>query len=835
MQETLRKMFAPFSDRSVGRYCQVLIRRKWRILVGALLITVPCVWGAGQLRLDTNLMALLPEDSLSLRTLHRVLEHTGGAGDLMVMIESPSLEASLRYARRLAPKIRRLDWVERAAFGPDTSFVEKNALLYMPMDRLRQLDERVAEQLRRERLRHSPLYVDLESDDKAEKAPALGEQLERLMSARDQQRYYVSLDGKILVLVVYPKGITANLGFVRRIHRELTALVDRTEPRRFHRAMKVSVGGTFKNRLDEYDTITRDVRASAVWVTVGLVLLIALYFRHPLAVVVLAIPLLLGIGWGFGAAFLMVGSLNIVTVFLVVILLGLGIDFGIHMLDRFQRERAAGAELSDALSATFQHGARPALVASATTAASFLALALTRFRGFSEFGVIAGVGLLLSSAAFIVVLPALMAIVFERGWMVPRGRRPPRGGGRPLRHPGIVLAVGGVLIVGGVIAAPGAQFEYDLRAIRARAPATREFNRKMREVFRRARDPSVVIAEGPDEARAIKRELQRRKRRLGPKSPIAEVRTVFDLLPRDQDERLQIAARLRPALAQLARARGRHDKRREGELSVDQLLALRRQLDVEPISRPAQLPQQLARPFYGRDRDGTQLVFIFQRYSLMDLRRSREFSDAVGEIRVGGRTYHPASEPLVVAEVLRVVERDAPRGAMLALAALVVLLLLDLRSVTQTLVVLLPLAVGVLWMVACMALVPIKLNILNAAVLPSVLGLGIDGGVHIYHRYRELGPAAMTAVLRQTGGAVAACTGSSMIGFGAMLSADHPGLYSIGLLALFALGACLVAAVGLFPSVLAVGSRLRSRGGMSGDSRQTPSGDPAPGVGGRDG
>jgi hypothetical protein len=134
---------------------------------------------------------------------------------------------------------------------------------------------------------------------------------------------------------------------------------------------------------------------------------------------------------------------------------------------------------------------------------------------------------------------------------------------------------------------------------------------------------------------------------------------------------------------------------------------------------------------------------------------------------------------------------------------------LDLRRVRAVALTLVPLAVGVVWMLGAMGAFGIKLNILNAAVLPSVLGLGIDGGVHVFHRAADGGFRGLAQTTRETGSAVAVCTATSLIGFGSMLIANHPGLRSIGALAVAGLGACLVAAVVVLPALL---SLLRSRG-----------------------
>jgi predicted RND superfamily exporter protein len=259
-----------------------------------------------RISLNSSLIALLPEDAQSVRSLRRVVEKTGGLGDLMVMIESSDLDASLTYAAHLLPQVRSLPWVQRAAIGRDRAFFERHALLYMKRLELQDVAEKVRERIRQEKLRRNPFYVDLE-------APAesggidLAELRERHDAGIDSQ-YYTSQDEKILIMVIQPQGVTSDMSFVRRAHAKIEALVKAQPPGDYDANMRVSVGGTFKNRLDEYDTVIRDVTSSSVIVGIALVVLLALYFRHPVAVPVLALPLAVALAWTFAVAQLVVGS-----------------------------------------------------------------------------------------------------------------------------------------------------------------------------------------------------------------------------------------------------------------------------------------------------------------------------------------------------------------------------------------------------------------------------------------------------------------------------------------------------------------------------------------------
>ena len=139
-------------------------------------------------------------------------------------------------------------------------------------------------------------------------------------------------------------------------------------------------------------------------------------------------------------------------------------------------------------------------------------------------------------------------------------------------------------------------------------------------------------------------------------------------------------------------------------------------------------------------------------------------------------------------------------GATFLLVAL--LMLLNFRDVRWAGLALVPLVVGVLWMLLLMVVFGLKLNFFNMVVLPAILGIGNDAGVHMVHRYREEGRRSIWTVLRSTGEHVTMGTLTTMIGFGGLLLSFHPGLNSMGTLAVVGLGTTLAAAIVFLPGLL---------------------------------
>ena len=154
--------------------------------------------------------------------------------------------------------------------------------------------------------------------------------------------------------------------------------------------------------------------------------------------------------------------------------------------------------------------------------------------------------------------------------------------------------------------------------------------------------------------------------------------------------------------------------------------------------------------------------------------------------------------------MLRLMLRDSPRAISLTVIVVLLIVLADFRSLRSALLVIFPLACGTVWMCGSLYLQDLKLNFYNMVALPTIIGMGIDNGVHLYHRYREEGPGSMPVVIRSTGGAMFISMLTTMVGFFGLMMAAHPGLNSIGRLALIGLWTCFVAAVLVLPAILEV-------------------------------
>ncbi|MFH1567965.1 MAG: MMPL family transporter [Gemmatimonadota bacterium] len=787
------------------RLARLICRYYRAVLILAAAVTALCSYPTYQIarRLETDFSALLPDDYPSVEALKAIKRRVRGTENMIVLVETRDSLAAQRFAGDLAAELGREEYrpyVNYVDYRRDVDFYRHNALLYMDLGDLKEIDTRVADWIDEEKAKLSPLYVALDGDE-GDDGLSFADVKARYEKPGTEDPYYVNGDRHLLALTVAAAGTASNVGFGRQMEAALRQAVAHLDPTSYATDMRIDYGGSFRNKIDEYDTIRHDVTSTLIYGILGVVLLLTVYFRQPLAVVVTVLPLAMGLTWTFTVAWWAVGNLNSITGFLFVILFGLGIDFGIHLFARYLEDRLAGDEVEVAVEKMMSQAGPAVLTAGWTTVAAFYALTLTDFKGFSEFGLIVGTGVIASMVAMLTVLPALLLLVDGDLGLI--RRRPVWGHGAnavrgafPRARLVAVLGLGSAAAL--ALLVPRVQFEYDFTNLRANLPGTRAVKEKLESVpgYREStQSPAVVLADSRGELEEVVGAVEARMAAPDSTPTIASVRTLWTALPAQQEEKLAVIARLRQRVENEAA----HMLKPAQQEQLDEVRSL---LDVGPVDVP-DLPEGARRRFRTVDGEMAYMAFIYSKVPLRDGRKAMQFADDAETIETrSGKVYHSSSSGIVFADVLRVMLRDTPRAIVLALVVVLGIVLADFRSLRQAALVVLPLVCGMAWMLGVMQLLGMKLNLFNIVTLPSVIGMGIDSGVHVYHRYREAGPGSLPMVLRRTGGAMLICVLTTMVGFGGLIGARHPGLQSIGELALLGLATCFVAAVTVLPAVL---------------------------------
>ena len=458
-------------------------------------------------------------------------------------------------------KLRELDTVGNVAFFNDKSFFEDNILLYAGVDELERAYDKIDETLTeaREQSGNYKACLMVESDPANCDAlkPRLKSEAEdasdaQKMSLKDElmARYKKSelaaidtlpleklSDGAwLLRLNIRFKNSTTSLKAIKQETKRIDKIVEDLDMTgKYDSTLKLVYTGSLDEMKGETDAIVNDIARSIGITIFSILALLAIFFRSIRGAVRIFTPLIMSTICSLGITFVAIGYLNIITAFIFAILIGLGIDFGIHLYSRWRRERSLGASVEDAMITSVVETGTPIFYGALTTSAVFFTLMLGSFKGFTEFGFVAGIGVLLAFITMCTVLPA-MTILMERVWpskfkVITAQKRFSREQSK--RFSPAILAISLAGIAFGLYCVTCIQnilFEENFNRLRLRETATASQDAKIMRYKKsslRPTSPAYVVMDNPEQVAALNMIINRDKeyhnfqryRRLATKVP----------------------------------------------------------------------------------------------------------------------------------------------------------------------------------------------------------------------------------------------------------------------------------------------------------------------------
>lgn len=810
------------------------VRRPYTVLAVALLLGVVSAHLASSLRIDTDIANLLPKDNPRVVALNQLRETVGGETEMDVAIGSPDFQANLRFAEELVGKSLQLydrrsqaPFFTKVEFRRDTEILKDYALYLATVDELDELITYLDDRTEEAKLEANPFFIDF-GDEEYDAGPVdAAARFEETYKEMIPTEYAVNSDSTVVTLKLFPTGSKSDLAFLRRMFATYDSLVAAMGPASYHPEMQVKFGGRLKKHLLEIDSIMKDVFSSFSTGISSVLLLVMFYFvgkkyanyrkgseeqrqkgflsfviRAPVSVLVIGLPLFISLCYTFGITYLVLGVLNTMTSVLFVILFGLGIDYGIHFYARYLEKRSDGLDVEAALMATYESSGAAIFTAATTTAVALFVLIFADFRGFSEFGFIATLGIMMAWFAMTFILPSIVTLFERYGWiLLNENQSEPQTKATSQRYPySMPITVVGLGVVVLVILFSGKlSFEYDFAKLEPEFPEYKAYQQFAGSVGgSKRRNPAYIIATNDHQVMEVLDAIRDIKTTNDSNSTILDVEALqerFSTNPEDQAAKFD----------RIAIIRGQLQDPFLKDQADDNLDILRRAADVRnPIDLDS-LPDFLKSRFMTRDGELGRFVMIYPSVGLSDGRNSIRFKNEIGVVTTSdGESFHSASTSIAAAEMLELMQTESPFFVTGTFVMIVILVLLSFRSLRWSIIAMLPLVVGLAWTFGIMILFDIKFNFYNLVVLPAILGIGNDNGVHLASRYLEEGPRSMWNVLKSTGQHISIGSLTTMLGFAGLLLTNHPGLYSIGLLAVIGVGMTLLSALTFLPALIQV-------------------------------
>ena len=965
----------------------MVTRHPGKILLGCAFITVAMLIGSSRLGIKTEFAAMLPEDMPQIQEYMDIIDDYSSDATVMITLESHDKDLKLMHeaAEELASRLQNvpllkppegvklslgqkialmqgkfpdeidydtLNLVRRIDYKLDNDFMSEHGLIIQkPKDlentlemfgslELAQLIENINNNFEKEFIEDSDNLTTIDGEAQAtqglEGIRKFLRSIESYLDSGDSTaaaeaiaefisgpQYMISSDNSMLLIMVQPSVSFNEFEDLMYLGNRIDDILDAVKE--MYPGLEIGRTGMMMMQIDENNALANDFSwPTVIAIGIILVLLVGSFgtWKNPFFNV---FTLVIGLIWTAGILGLVFQYLNMMSAGFAIILIGLGIDFGIHFISGFRDGQEHGKSVKDSIYYMYNRVGPGVITGAFTTAIVFFSLPLTKFEAYSQMGYVTGIGILTMLIIQMTMLPALIVwdnkgySVFSNilhklklGFLVNAwnwSKKPVaaffrlpvfRLISRPLRFGFLsssakftrntpvaisIIVLSAILAVLSIKAASSMEWEYDLMKLGPKDTPSLLTQNKILDKFEMSTDFAMVKAGDLDECRTLVEEFKKVGNRT---DLISSVDAVTEFIPEKPDQlenKKQIIAfreRLNGMSISDSMAENDFDKLRQefirlhqniveiGELSImssgeknkiiqkcDQIvgktdddsyiLALENKLnsfknDLPVISNYQKiagnilrerlykmtsteivtlenLPEDI-RNRYVNKKNNDLLISVFPKGYIWEENSLITFNEQTE--RVSGRT---TGMPVITQLLLDLMEIKGKEAMIIGAIAIVLFLLLDFRSFKYTFLAAIPLAVGASWMMGLVAATGMKMSLMNFVALPLIIGIGIDDGVHVLHRYRTEGRGSLPLVMKFTGRAILLTSLTTMIGFGSMSLASHTGIAIFGFTLFCGVGACFISSAYVLPAILSLMEKLTGKNRRSKKSPQSSKSD----------
>ncbi len=818
--------------------------------------------------------------------------------DLVVVVESENVEKNRQFVERLGAKLEaETNLFKDVFYKGDLAMMGSKALLFAPESDLAGLRDTLKSdlpfiqkfsqttnlvsffELVNSQFRTAKRETNAQNDALIKSLPALDrilqqatESLERpgtppspgvtaLFAAGDESTagtYITFNHGKIFLITAHAPSDDLNDAAVERIR----ALVQQTRSE----VTGVNVGLTGESVL-EHDEMAQSQKDTTVAGIVSLILcaIIFIYGYNETGRPIKAIIcLLFGLAYTFAFATVTVGHLNILTITFLPMLIGLAIDFGVHLITRYEEELRHGKTEAEALTKAMVFTGQGIIMGALTTAGAFFAMWFTDFKGIKEMGIICGGGLMICLVPMLTLLPVMLLRgrqnVIDHQIQFAEIRRA-KIESFWLERPTMVALVILVISTAAALEARKVYFDYNLLNMQSAGLPAVVYEQKLIDSADKSVLFGAVVATNLDEAVALEKKLRTLT------NVVADVESIAGFLHQDQNAKLQLITDIKATVAPLdfnapdmrpadiyALSRTLYSfsgylgaaLEEVSKTDVDlahQLTALQKtvldlrramlagdnpalaehaeklsvyqqalfddlrvtfqtlqQQDDRAPLRIDDLPPALHDRFVGVT--GKFLLQVYPKKNVWQHDHQKEFVETLRRQLDPQDTNLPniTGTPVQLLEYTTLLKDSYITAAWYSLAAIAVMVFFHFRSLTAVILSLIPVGLGTLWLVGLMGWNHVPFNPANIMTLPLVIGIGVTNGIHILNRYAEERTPGILA--RSTGKAVLVSGLTAIAGFGSLILAQHRGIHSLGYIMSVGIAMCMIAALTFLPALL---------------------------------
>ncbi len=893
MREKLLKKWAHFAA-----------THPWRVIIGLFIVTVFALISASRIRMDMRWSDLLPMHDPMAQEFDRILKEYKSASTIHIVVQGQEHEIK-QFAEAVAPQIEELTkYVDRVDYKLDIKFFAEHGFMLAKVQDLKTTKDmfkdlnlvpfltNINDNFEEEYIGDEEALSTKEKEDEAVRSldglhfwlkamdtsisqpdnvdPAFAElAVDRLLYG---DPYFISHDKRVLLIAIKPTFNAMDVDKDIASTIALQNILDKILPE--HPGVKAGITGMIPLQKDEMEHTTSSMKKSSVVALVLVLVLFILTFRMWSTPVLAGLNLVIAIIIAAGVVGLILGRLNLMTSMFAVILIGLGIDYSIHIISVYSERRVKDKDAVQAMEQTLVRSGTGIITGALTTAAAFFTLAISVTQGIREMGIVLGIGII---CAMVTTLTGLPAILVARERFVSRVSRKPvkpqhvefgfleNFGKSVMRRPLLYLIISVILTAFFLFQALHVKFDYDMYNIEPKGLTTIALQDTIIKAFDMSPDFAMVTTSSLEESWEIAEKAKKmptfsmvenigdfcppEEKQLKRRPHVEDIRRLLQsnikkkfLSHTNIDELIEQLERLDMNIYELSQLAfiGGQDKvdekcksiigDPEKEDSQSFIINLAQKIKENPerairwlnefqkyyvpqlrtkvynMANPElitldNLPEHI-KERYINDAGDTYLVTIYPREHIWDFEVLRRFNAQLERVspRITGN-------PPMFLRLIDYIGRDGLRATILTIFIVIILLWIDFRSLRMALLGVIPLIAGGIWMMGLMETFGMMFNFLNVMGIPMIVGIGIDDGVHLLHRYKYEGLNKTPVVLKSTGKAILLTSLTTMAGFGSLLIATYRGFASLGMLLAIGVASCFLTTVLFLPSIIGLTKR----------------------------
>lgn len=738
------------------------IRRPRLVLLLSLPILLLGLWLASDLGMQSRMEDMLPADSASMKA-QVVFEEGFDAQDTALLVVQGDTVLSRSFLDAANQEILEQNLVHRTLYRIPTAGLAPWRLLYAGQSEL------------------DAAAVALETPMQSLDPAVFGKMLDEMLDETTMEDLWLESDkGNTLLLMMQPKLDAERYAesaqeFLNKLERIVEQL---KEEARFTGVKAGITGGAFVQDVEGDRRAMGSLMSSALLTLCLVLVFIILAFRRVLLPLAMMYPLFFGVIWTSAFASVAYGALNTFSIGFAALLFGLGIDFSVHLLNRFLEEQRAGLSLNDALHQSAVKTVPGILIGALTTSMAFFAFLPARFKAFAQIGGLSGVGILILSVVMIVLVPALIGCL--------RRSADKRDSAKPWKWLGYigrfarkqrlwVSVFGMILLLALLPNAMKTTLDRNVSQIYPDDLNSLVWMEVVEKEFGWSPNTLTFPVKNLEALRQAVHSLEERE-------DVLEVRSVLSYLPKNEKARraqlLELRNKLVVMLGKNGMGSGKETTNRQAASTlmsgmtpemVQQLLVL---LDPPPLTLEA-LPEAVREMYVGRN--GSLLAELLPKTNVWDPESYEVLEHA---IQVASGTT-PVGMPSIMNDIARLVEEDIPLISLSCLGLAFLMLLILFRRLKAAIVAILPVGAAVWFVLGLMPVLGIPLNLFSIMAFPLIIGIGMDNGIHMVHRILE-NPEKLDEGVTHTGKALVITTVTTVFAFGSLMTIEHPGMRSLG-------------------------------------------------------